>query len=297
MSALDEEEMDRYLPDVLKQAEDDKWSGILEVNKGSEQFGAVFLNQGQIAWAACKDQRKNLGFFLEEIGMIPKQRQQEIFDKLKALGKTVDFGATIEETGLISRSKLRECLRGHIRAAISSISDNSEITIKQKECNISVTSDLLFPLDEVMPSTETEPGPQQQMLSPFQTGLVDKAPDFGDNILENLASLTGYQYSFICNSEAEVLAVHKAESIPWDMNEILTSSTAWIVSSAARLHELRIGKMEFILVEHDKGSLIARCPSGENEFFIAASFNENGKPGVIKHKISELTLCVLRGAQ
>ncbi len=292
MSGLDSEEMTPYLRDVLKQANEDKWSGILEIIRGAEQFGTVFLHLGQIAWAACKDQPKNLGFFLETVGMIPKQQQKEIFEKLKSLGKNVDLGLMIEESGLISRSKLRECLRGHIHAAISSLLDNGEITVQQKECNITVTPDLLFPLDEFLPSAGTDAGSQTQKFSQSLAEFDAKEPDFGENILENLASLTGYQYSFICNSDAKVLAVHKADSFPWDMGAVLSSSAAWIASSAATLHELRIGNMEFILVEHGKGSLIARCSSGANDFFIAASFNENGKPGVIKHKISEMTLGV-----
>jgi hypothetical protein len=287
--ALESEKTVQYLPDILKQSEEERWTGILDVCKGQEQFGTVFLHQGRIAWAASKDQSKNFGFFLEKIGMIPKQRQKEIFDKFKALGKNRDFGAVIEETGLISRSKLRECLRGHIQAAISSLLDNSGITFKQRECDIAVTPDLLFSLDEILRPVNAESVPQSNATSSY-SGESDCRPvvDNLNNILETLASLTGYQYSFICNPEAEVLASHKSDSLALDLDEILISSTAWIVSSAAKLHELRIGRMDFVLVEHDKGSLIARCPSEENGFFIAASFNENGKPGVIKHKISEM---------
>ncbi len=296
--AIDSENKYQYLPDILKQSEEDRWTGILDVCKGQEQFGTVFLHNGQIAWAASKDQTKNFGFFLEKIGQIPKQRQKEIFEKFKALGKSSDLGAMIEETGLISRSTLRECLQGHIQSAISSVLDTSEITCKQRECNISVTPDLLFSLDEVL-----RPGPEEFEQ---QSSVTSQYPDESNcrtvvdnlnNILENLSTLTGYQYSFICNSEAKVLTSHKSDSLPWDMDEILISSTTWIVSSASKLNELRIGRMDFVLVEHDKGSLIARCPTEENDFFIAASFNESGKPGVIKHKISEIITSVHPGIE
>jgi hypothetical protein len=287
--ALESEENNLYFPDILKQAEEKSWTGILDVCKGPEQFGTVFLHQGQIAWAAIKDQSKNFGFFLEKVGMIPKQQQKEIFDKLKSLGKTGDLGAMIEETGLISRSKLRQCLREHIHAAISCAMENPGFTFKQRECDISVTPDLLFSLDEILLPGEGEFGAPINASSPKLSGSDSQAfKDKKNNILENLASLTGYQYSFICNSNAKILSAHKSDSLPWDLDEVLSLSTSWIVSSANKLHELRIGRMEFVLVEHDKGSLIARCPTEENDFFIAASFNENGKPGVIKHKISEM---------
>ena len=46
--------------------------------------------------------------------------------------------------------------------------------------------------------------------------------------------------------------------------------------------------MESIILEHEKGFLIAQSTNSERQSFVNASFDKDGKLGVIKHKISEL---------
>ena len=282
---------------ALQNAEDNAWTGVLRVLRESEQFGIAFVCEGQVAWATSKNQADNFGSFLERIGNIPKERQKEIFQSFKDLGQTKEFGILLEETGLITRSTLRECLKGHIRAAIVSLREISDVTIKAEKCELAVHKDLSFRLEEVLPdktgSVPLADTPPADFFRPnsFCHGL---ALEFREDILQSLTTLTGYQYSFICDSEAKLLASHKSDTLALNIEELVSPSIAWIMSSTATLMDLDMGRITSVLLEHDKGSLVAQWQNGEKDFFIAASFDKSGKPGVIKHKISEMISSILQ---
>ena len=110
---------------ALRNAVEVKWSGILNAMKDSQQVGVVVLRDGHIAWAVSNTQTENFASFLERIGMVPKDRLDEVVLKYRSLGKSKKLGALLEETGLISHATLRECLKAHVSAAISSMMDDS----------------------------------------------------------------------------------------------------------------------------------------------------------------------------
>jgi hypothetical protein len=290
------EVMEQTILHALRNAEDNKWTGILRVLKNSEQLGIAFIHEGRIAWATSKYQTESFGSFLEKIGNIPKERQKEIFQSFKYTGQSKEFGILLEETGLITRSVLRECLKGHIREAIFSLEDIRDVTINAETGDLAVPKDLSFRLEEVLPGREDCKTPADKPLSGF-TGpgsLVHTVKwDDQGHILRNLTTLTGYLYSFICDAEGKLLVTDKSDALSCNAEELVSPAITWIQSSAANLRDLGIGQITSVLLESDKGSLIAQWPNGENDFFIAASFDKNGKPGVIKHKISELISSIL----
>lgn len=277
--------------DALKKAAEKKWCGILRVMQESEQIGSVFMRDGNIAWAVSKNQTENFGSFLERIGMIPKEQHTDIANKYRALGKSKKLGALLEEAGLITRSKLRECLKAHIQAAIASMLGNTQIIVNARHGEMSVDSNLLFLLSEVIPNHDN--------VSDFVNSFSHDSPeeingDFpeetaGNNaVLINLATLAGYQYSFISESTGKLLAYHKSDDLSFNFKEAVTSAVSWIISSTMNAADLQMKKIEFLLIQYEKGSLFVQWPNGNDDLYIAASFNEDGKPGVIKHKISEL---------
>jgi len=93
--------------DALKNAVEIRWSGILRAVKDSEQVGVVVMRDGHIAWAVSNSQTENFGSFLERIGMVPKEKLNEVVQKYRSLGKTKKLGALLEEAGLISHATLR----------------------------------------------------------------------------------------------------------------------------------------------------------------------------------------------
>jgi hypothetical protein len=276
--------------DALEKTVDKKWGGILRVMKEDEQIGSVFMRGGQVAWAVSRNQTENFGSFLERIGLIPKEKLSEIVNRYKALGKSKKLGTLLEEEGLISHAKLRECLRAHIRAAIASMMDDPEVVIKASHGEMVVDSNLIFFLNEVLPkySNADESGDDSFIASDHPenrdlTGDTDKLVD----MLGNLALLPGYRYSFIAESNGNLLALHKSETDS-DLGEAVSSAIAWLNSAATHAANGHFGKMESIILEHEKGFLIAQSTNNERQSFVNASFDKDGKLGVIKHKISEL---------
>jgi hypothetical protein len=254
--------------DALEKTVEKKWGGILRVMKEDEQIGSVFMRDGQVAWAVSRNQTENFGSFLERIGLIPKEKLSEI----------------------VNRYKLRECLRAHIRAAIASMMNDPEVVIKASHGEMIVDSNLIFFLNEVLPKycNADEPGDPRF----FETEPPEKQDSAGDKVilidmLGNLAVLPGYRYSFISEPGGNLLALHKSETDS-DLEEAVASAIAWLNSAATHSADGHFGKMESIILEHEKGLLIAQSTDNERRCFINASFDKNGKLGVIKHKISEL---------
>lgn len=297
MFKSESEDVNHSLLYSLKKAEERRWTGIFKILKESAQIGAVVMYEGRIAWASSTGQSDNFASFLEKIGQIPKEQQKEIIKRFKILGKTKKFGELLEESGLISRPTLRKCLIKQIRSALDSLIGTENIVIRDIECEISVNIDLLFELKEILPCKF-----QSEQKGDVQTFEIDEiigSENLNDSnelvkILKNLSTLAGYQYSFIYDLEAKMLASHNSNTFPGNLDEIMTLSISNIVSTNTTLCNSKIGRMEFILIEHDNGSLVAQWPNIERNFFVAASFDKNGKTGVIRHKISDIIPAIIQ---
>jgi hypothetical protein len=276
--------------DALKKTVDISWSGILRVTKESEQIGSVFMRDGNVAWAVSKNQTENFTSFLERIGLIPKEKLSEIISKYKALGKSKKVGELLEEEGLITHDRLRECLGAHIRAAIASLMDDPLVRIEASHGEMAVDANLLFLLDEVLPHhcQGDEPHAEDSCGdTPQEDKNSEEDSDKLINILGNLATLPGYRHSFISGADGKLLALHKSDVDP-DPGAAVSSATTWINSSATHSASGHFGKMECLILEHENGLLIAQSLGTEKQCFVAVSFEKDGKLGVIKHKIAEL---------
>jgi hypothetical protein len=278
-----------FIDALLKTAEK-KWGGILRVMKDAEQIGSVFMRDGHVAWAVSKNQTENFASFLERIGLIPKEKLGEIVARYKALGKAKKLGTLLEEEGLISRAKLRECLRAHIRAAIASMMDDQEVVIKASHGEMIVDANLMFLLNEVLPGhyLTGEPGDVRSLETcPDNNRNESTDAEKAVDILGNLAILPGYLFSFLAEANGKLLALHKADST-LDVGESAAKAIAWINSSAINAADEHFGKMECIIMEHGNGLLVTHWMDDERHSFVTGSFDKNGKLGVVKHKISEM---------
>lgn len=276
--------------DALLRTAEKKWGGILRVMKDADQIGSVFMRDGQVAWAVSKNQTENFSSFLERIGLIPKEKLSEIVSRYKALGKAKKLGTLLEEEGLISRVKLRECLRAHIRAAIVSMMDDPEVVINASHGEMIVDTNLMFLLNEVLPGhyLAGEPGDagsSESVPEESPTEAVDagKAID----ILANLASLPGYRFSFLSDAGGNLLALHKADST-LNAGETAAKTIEWINLTALNAADGEFGNPVSITMEHGNGLLVTQWVDDEGHSFVTGSFNKDGKLGVIKHKISEM---------
>lgn len=276
---------------ALKKAAEIKWCGFLRIARDGEQVGAVFMRDGDFAWAVSKNQSENFGSYLERIGLVPKEQHSEIVEKFKMLGKTKKFGALFEEAGLISHAKLRECLMAHIRSAISSLAGDSQIAVTARYGEMNVDSNLLFPLSEVLAldnldnAVDTPPRKDSCGMP-----IIDDSQVAADNnlILKGLSTLAGYRYAFVSGDAGQLFALHHAEELDFDFERALNASIAWINGAKKNRDELQMARIESLLLESADGSLTVQWMDDNSNAHIAASFDKHGKLGVIKHKIREL---------
>jgi predicted regulator of Ras-like GTPase activity (Roadblock/LC7/MglB family) len=279
-----------FLP-ALEKAAEKMWCGILRILNGTEQIGAVYMCDGNIAWAVSRNQTENFGSFLERIGMIPKEQHADIVNQYRSLGKSKNLGALLEEAGLISHSKLRECLMAHIRAAITSLMDVSQVVVSAEYGEMNVDSNLLFLTSEVLPRRSIADD-KNKTISHDHSGHINVDPTTASTrhnaVLEKLATIPGYGYSFISGPEGKLLAFHKADDLNCNVEEAISSAISWINASKANAEGQHLEKMEFMLIEYEKGSLNVQWSDVNLNYFIAACFDKKGKLGVIKHKINEL---------
>lgn len=265
------------LADALHRAAASHWGGVVRVLQDSDQAGAVYLHGGEVAWAVSRDHTENFGHYLERIGMIPRDRFNEVVLAYKASGKAQKFGAMLEEAGLISHARLRECLKAHIRAALAALLRNPDPRASARSDELLVDARWTFLLEDVLPAL-----PDQAGSSPPEPGRPDP-----HELLETLAQLTGYEYSFIAVPGTGLLAVHDTEQTE-TREAAMTAAITWLSSTASAAGELLPGRAELILLEHGAGSLMAGWTGDERRTFLAVAFTRDGKPGIVKHKLAEL---------
>ncbi|RQW87210.1 MAG: hypothetical protein EHM79_08285 [Geobacter sp.] len=276
---------------ALRNAVEIKWSGILNAMKDLQQVGVVVLRDGHVAWAVSNTQTENFASFLERIGMVPKDRLDEVVLKYRSLGKSKKLGVLLEETGLISHATLRECLKAHVKAAISSMMNISGITLQARGGEMVVDTSLIFLLSEVYPELE------EDVLSAVPVNVADDSdawekkaesqPDERD-FLQALAVLPGYLYSVVSDTEGNQLAYHVADGVSVDTRQLLPSLLVWLGASSLSSNELKMGKVLFGFVQCQEGSLFLHMVDNGSSYFLVVACDEKAKPGVVKHKMSEL---------
>jgi hypothetical protein len=278
-------------PVALENAVEIKWSGILNAMKDLEQVGVVVLRDGHIAWAVSNTQKENFASFLERIGMVPKERLDEVVQKYRSLGKSKKLGALLEETGLISHATLRECLKAHVSAAISSMMDDAGITLQAKGGEMVVDTSLMFLLSEVyqfpkdaVPSEISDAG--QDPLEIVAT-IEESRPD-QTVFLQDLAALPGYLYSVVSSTEGTQLACHVADGLSVNPEQQLPSLLVWLGASSLSSTELKMGKVLFEFFQSEQGSLFVHMVDTDSRYFLAVACDENAKLGVVRHKMSEM---------
>lgn len=284
---------DRSFDAALIHASESRWSGMLRAMKDDEQVGVVFMREGHVAWAVSNSQTENFGSFLERIGMVPKERLNEVVQKYRALGKTKKLGALLEEAGLISRAALRECLKAHVRAALAAMRRDPLITFQARDGEMSIDASLVFLLSEVFPETG-ENIPETSGESEENTAPSPPEPPSADGgLLEELGHLPGYLYSFVADTAGEVLSLHAADGVQPDIDRILPGILAWIRSSLG-MDLMEMGMLQLAFIQSEKGSLFAHMTCADNRYFLAVACDDTAKLGVIKHKVAEQLSIVQR---
>ncbi len=276
--------------DALKNAVEIRWSGILRAVKDSEQVGVVVMRDGHIAWAVSNSQKENFASFLERIGMVPKEKLNEVVRKYRSLGKSKKLGALLEEAGLISHSTLRECLKAHVSAALSSMMGDPSILLEARHGEMAIDASLIFLLGEVVP----EDG--EQVVAP---AAADSEPSRGTHreealceaepaVLQELSSLPGYLYSFVADTTGRIRSFHQSDEVRVETERIVAAVSAWLDASCRVSPEVKLGTVGFTLLSCEEGSMYVQVVDAETRQFVAIACDRSARMGVVMHKISEV---------
>jgi len=283
----------RPFSDALRSAGEMKWSGIMRAMQGEDQVGVVVMRDGHIAWAVSNSQTENFGSFLERIGMVPKDRLNEVVEKYRSLGKSKKLGSLLEEAGLISHGTLRECLRAHVTAALASMAGDPRIRLLARNGEMAVDAGLIFMVNEVMPDAAAgvEPEHMSPALEPESEAVHGEdscLPDSSSDMLKGLSSLSGYQYAFVADGEGKVLALHSADEVTVHAEHVVPAVLAWINASVLGSDGIAMGKVLFSFTQYESGSLFVQLTGVDGRSFLAVSLDQGGKLGVVMHKVAEL---------
>ena len=272
--------------DALASAAERQWSGVLRAMVAKEQIGMVVLRGGRIAWAVSKNQTKNLPFFLEQLGRVPPHRLREIVKQQSAPGKSKKLGPILEAAGLITHATFRECLLAHIRSALASLLETPLMIVQTSKAEIAAEVSLTFSLRDALNNVETRTA---NIIAPTTTSDTEKvARSCNGELLQNLALLSGYMYSFVANISGELLAFHEAEHAGEQVETVFTTVANWISTSLETAKALGMVATQVTFMEGSGQSLLVQATDSELRHFLAVSFNEAGKLGVVKTKLASM---------
>lgn len=272
------------IAEALTSAAERHWSGILRSTAAEEQGGMVVLCNGRIAWAVSENQTEDFPFFLERIGRVPPDKLREIVQEQSAPGKSKKLGPVLEAAGLITPSTFRECLLAHIRSALASLLENPLMVVQSSKAEISADGSLTFSLNDALDNNaaESSAGTASTTTSVSEGG----ARACNSEILESLALLSGYMYSFVANISGKLLAFHEAEHAEEQEDSVFTTIADWISISLKTASTLGMGPTQAAFIEGAGQSLLVQATDSERQHFLAVAFNEEGRLGVVKAKIA-----------
>lgn len=272
--------------DSLKNAAVLKWSGMLRAKLAGEQVGVIVMYDGNVAWAASAMQSEDFSSVLERVGLVSRDKLEtanHFLQKQRSLGKTTNLGTLLAEECLISPALLRTCFKTHVSAAITSLAETPLLSMQAENETISVDASLLFDLDELLPGMDFEHASSSEQLAAASADEIEKG-----RLLMGLAQLPGYRYSFIADTDGNLLTYHLADAVQVEVERIIPKALAWLSAACTLSTETEMGLVLSAYLHGETGSLFAQMTDFSKQFFVAVSFSADGKLGVIKHKITEL---------
>jgi hypothetical protein len=261
----------RPLIEGLRRAAEANWSGLLRVERADEQTGAIVLREGRIAWTVYKEQQEDLGTFLYRLGKLTREQLNEVQERYLAMGKTKKLGALLEESGMLSRPVLRQCLLLHMRSALFKMISDGGLTVIARGGDFKVEEDLTFSVDEVFSPREN-----------------DDDIDARDHIFAELAQIPGYRSTIVAGEDGTPLLIHGAGDDARQSLHCAKLPVKWLHSAREVGWESGLGNVGFAYFEYEDCSIVVRWLGEHCEFLAAVCMERVGKLGMVKHKLTML---------
>jgi len=125
---------------------------------------------------------------------------------------------------------LKECLGARIRSALNSLMDDPQLVIEASHGEMAVDNHLVFELSQLLPDEgdiEGETGPSVDDAVHSEHPSEKEECPLTNDILGNLASLPGYRFSFVADTDGKRLALHSSDKEPDPENEV-SWVTDWV---------------------------------------------------------------------
>ncbi|NMC74969.1 MAG: hypothetical protein GYA56_11545 [Geobacteraceae bacterium] len=281
--------------DALKNAVEIRWSGLLRAVKDSRQVGVVVMKDGHIAWAVSNSQTENFGSFLERIGMVPREKLTEVVHKYRSLGKSKKLGALLEEAGLLSRCTLRECLKAHVSAALSSLMADPGVLLEARHGEMAIDASHVFLLGEVFPEDENRraslvTGELERSVGAESREESPCGPESA--FLQELSSAPGYLYSLVADTGGRIHSLHQSDGIRVETDRVVAAVCDWLDASYRLCPATGLGAPRFTLLTCEQGSIFVQVVDADCERFVALVCDGTARTGVVMHKITEVVSAI-----
>ncbi len=281
MHSIDGQPMDKALIAAAKTG----WSGVLRGRIGQQEVGMVVFCHGRVAWSLSRGQARDLPFYLQTMGKVSPHRLQEILEIQKAPDKSKKLGPILEEAGVIDQALFAECLRAHIRDALTPLVNNPLTVGHAEEGEVAADARQTFSLREALEADLDFPEPG---LSEGISTAKDPAPAENVSPFEELALLPGFRYAFIADSAGKLYLYHGVETDVSPKKDLSAWIAEWLRSSLQIAHHVGIDQPRSTFIEGSGQSLLVQVtdPGGGN--FLGVAFAEAGKLGVYRSRIASV---------
>jgi predicted regulator of Ras-like GTPase activity (Roadblock/LC7/MglB family) len=259
------------------------WTGRLVAVRREESVGWVVVYKGRIAWAVCQNQPETLGTFLWRLGRITRSQYREINNLYMEHKGKRKLGSLLEDAGYVKRPVLRRCLVLHTRRALGCLLSEDGTRPRKEKLNLSLDDADLFDLEEVMPHLRFHPALGPNPATP-SSARARKPPR--DHPLRAFAEIPGYLASAVVSAEGEVIVADTPEEgVDPSLLGVLLVSV--LESSSRVVAPTSLGVINFLLIDCDRGTLVARWLDDDRRHLAAVLLSSEGNLGLAKYKVNE----------
>jgi hypothetical protein len=268
----------------IKEACNLGWSGILSAYDGNNQVGAIIMRSGEIGWANYNKQKETLGTFLLQQGEISKEQLNQLQNLYSSLHKTKKLGVLLEESNIISRTRLKHFLKMHIRKALTLMFTKSSLRCVSKGGTMQVDEELTFSWKELFYRDIDARDPIPRILNSTMAINITSSNKaaHGNHILRIFGSLSGYKYSFIARTDGHLVTIHKKPHVD---DTIL--SLKWLGEMLSSLNDASLGAISEVSIKCDDGILLTQFITESMNYILCVAVDNSGKTGVVQHRIAK----------
>jgi hypothetical protein len=132
---------------LLNSSKDNNWSGILKMNNGNSQIGAVVIKNGDIIWATASKKKRNLANYLHHKGILSCDNLNEIKSDYNSEDNNRTFEMILTDRGLISCEKMKYYKVKHMKSIVKDFLINPNFYPVSKKMDVEHKDSISFSME------------------------------------------------------------------------------------------------------------------------------------------------------